>query len=154
MSADLLLDRLYRVKKTSPNRYAAACPVCQSRKGRPLAITVLDDRILLKPFCGCDTENVLASVGLSFSSLFNRPLDHSVSGPRRSFDPMQVLTAVEHEVTVADLILFDVSEARLFSSEQHDRLHLAAARVSAAVQTVYDGSSVTAEIRRIRQAAP
>lgn len=66
-----LVARLSRVKPVGPDKWAAACPLCESRSGRPISIRALPDgRVLVHPFCCCDTGDVLRAVGLKLSDLY------------------------------------------------------------------------------------
>lgn len=77
-AAARILDRLQRVKQSRPNSWMSACPCCESRKGRPLAITEAQDgRVLLHAFCGRETGAVLHRIGLEIGDLFDRPIEHA-----------------------------------------------------------------------------
>jgi len=71
---DLIIARLknkgYRVKYTGKNSYMAQCP-CHEDKEPSLAVSEGDDgRVLLKCFAGCNTEDIVAELGLSMADLF------------------------------------------------------------------------------------
>ena len=66
---DSLLSRLAGVKKTGDGRYIAKCPA-HSDKSPSLAITQVDEKILLHCFAGCAVNDVLAAVGMELSDLF------------------------------------------------------------------------------------
>src|SRR5262249_13524254 len=126
MSLASVLDRLDRAKQLRPGNWIAACPCCQSRRGRPISVRELDDgRVLLFAFCGCQTGNVLAVLGLSLSDLFperstwntNTPHKYNTRIPARD-----VLAMLDHEITVACLILADVLDERRVTEQQFDRL--------------------------------
>jgi hypothetical protein len=144
---------LARVKKIAADKWAAACPIDQSRNGRPIAVREMSDgRVLLYPFCGCNTGDVLSALGLSFSDLFPEPLGE-FKPERRPFDPVQVLAALEHEITVAVLIASDVTETGRIDGEQEARLRTVARRLNSALEAI-GGGPVLEEIKRIRRAAP
>ena len=71
---------------------------------------------------------------------------------RRPFDPLQVLMAVIHELFVCDLMLCDIAPVRHVSAEQHNRLRLAAVRLSAAMAAIGQ-QPVPEEIRQHSLAA-
>ncbi len=71
---DLIIARLknkgYRVKYTGKNSYMAQCP-CHEDKEPSLAVSEGEDgRVLLKCFAGCNTEDIVAELGLSMADLF------------------------------------------------------------------------------------
>jgi hypothetical protein len=138
MSATTLLDRMDRPKQTRPGSWTAGCPCCQSKRGRPISIRELDDgRVLLHSFCGCETESVLTALGLCLSDLY--PQRMSGSGPGGGFassharvSARDLLALLDHEITVASLILADVLSEHMVTEEMFDRLAQAAAQVGRA----------------------
>src|SRR3954464_10801513 len=104
----LILDKLTRVKQVKPGTWMAACPCCESRRGRPLAVTeTADGRTLIYAFCGCSTEDVLGRVGLTINDLFPEPL--STTRPRPVRVPAgDVLAALSEESTVIALVAADM----------------------------------------------
>jgi hypothetical protein len=133
-AAAKLLDRLDRPRQTRPGSWAAGCPCCQSKRGRPLSVRELDDgRILLHAFCGCDTGAVLGALGLTLGDLFPKPLPQYSYAPTHSRIPAaDRLAAIDHEVIVAGLILNDVLAAGSVAEAQRARLFQAAARIGLA----------------------
>ena len=107
-AAGKILDRLHNVRQVRPNDYDSGCPLCQSRRGRPLHLSALDDgRVLLHPFCGHEAGEVLAAIGLTLGDLYEKPLgDLQASHARVPAGDRLVL--IDHEVTVAALIVADV----------------------------------------------
>ncbi|HZL06411.1 MAG TPA: CHC2 zinc finger domain-containing protein [Coriobacteriia bacterium] len=66
---DRVLERLAHVKKAG-GRYQARCPAHDDRTPS-LSITETDDgKVLLRCWAGCDTEAVLAAMGLTWRDLF------------------------------------------------------------------------------------
>jgi len=146
-AATKLLDRLPRVKQLRPNEFISGCPAHGSKQGRPVHITVLEgDRLLLNPFCGCPTEDVLTSIGLSFSDLYPERLSGGGYEPLHSrISARDLLEVVDHEIAVAVFILNDIITHRKVGADQVDRLIQAAARIGVARDTVNP--------RRVRHAA-
>jgi hypothetical protein len=133
MTAAVILDRLQRVKQSRPGAWMAACPCCESRKGRPLAITEKDDgRVLLHAFCGCTTEDLLAKVGLTVTDLFEKPLATHAPPAAPSVPARDVLAALAHEATVAAVIASDFLEKKTITEADWQRLAKAVSRLGAA----------------------
>lgn len=153
MSAvEKIIGRLSRVMPAGPDKWKAACPLCQSRNGRPIAIrAVPDGRVMLYAFCQCDTGDVLSAIGLRFSDLYPEQLGHHFAPERRSFDPLQVLQAVAHEVIVANLIVSEMVESGRGDTEQASRLRMAGQRLTTALSLIGE-TPVPDEIKRIRRA--
>jgi len=70
---NLILSKLENVKGSSfTGKWTARCP-CHDDKKNSLSITETSNgRTLMKCFAGCPTENVMASMGLSMSALFEK----------------------------------------------------------------------------------
>jgi hypothetical protein len=133
MSATQLLARLERVKQTGSGRWLARCPAHQD-KSPSLSVRALDDgRWLINCFAGCEPGDVLSSIGLTMSDLFPERLrEHSYAATHSSIPAGDLLIALDHELTVAVLILEDVLTRRTVNASQVQRLCQAAARVGKA----------------------
>lgn len=134
MSADKLLSRLQRVKRTGPGKWIASCPTLED-KSPSLAIRELDDgTILLHDFGGDSVEAILAAVGLSFADLYpDKP--GPVGKPiRRPFNASDVLSLVAFESTVAVLVISDVVKREGATEHDLDRLLVAAQRLGNAAE--------------------
>jgi hypothetical protein len=130
---DKVLGRLRRVKRGKPGSWSAACPCCNSRRGRPISIFVADDgRVLLHPFCGCDKAALLNAIGLAFADLFDGPLTFHATSTRVRFSGRDLLEVVSEEVSVVAVIASDLLERRSISKKDWDRFALAAQRIGAA----------------------
>jgi hypothetical protein len=130
MSASPLLDRLDRVKQTGPGRWVARCPAHEDRSPS-LSIREVDDRVLLHDFGGCETSAVLAALGLSLSDLFDKPLAQC-AGPVSRIPAVDLLVILDHEITVAVLILHEIISTRKAGQGHFERLMRAAARMGKA----------------------
>ena len=97
---DNLLSKLDKVRRTGNGTYLAACPSHDDRSPS-LTIRELDDgRILLHDFGGCDVQDVLASIGLTFADLYPpRQIEHG-KPERRPFPAADVLRAISFEALV------------------------------------------------------
>jgi hypothetical protein len=127
-TASKLLDRLELVKQTAPGRWIARCPAHEDRSPS-LSIRELDDgRLLLHDFGGCPTGDVLAAMGLSLADLFEKPLGEFQPSHSRvpAADRLQLL---DHEATVAALIIADVLRNHGADEAQWKRLAEACARI-------------------------
>ena len=130
-----LLDRLSGVRPTGTGRWIARCPAHEDRSPS-LSIRDIDDRVLVHCFAGCGVGDVLLAVGLTLADLYSRPLPGA--GPagryRRTHSRLSAhdaLAALDHELTVAVMILSDIVAQRRISETELSRLMQAATRIGA-----------------------
>ena len=133
MSADTLLSKLDKVRRTGSGTYQACCPAHDDR-GPSLSIRELDDgRLLLYCFAGCSVDSVLGAVGLSFDDLFpERVMPHG-KPERRPFPAADILRAVAFECTVILCAASAILAGEPLGSVDRDRIALASARIQAAL---------------------
>ena len=156
MSIETLISRLDRVKETGHGKYVACCPA-HDDKSPSLSITEKDDGVVLvRCWAGCETEDVLAAVGLRFSDLYPEPLDGEYSRkPIRNrgqarFDARQVMEGIAHEVMVVAVIADKY--ANLVDAGDDERLTLAVSRINEALR-VAPVLRTPPEMKAIRSAA-
>jgi hypothetical protein len=131
-AAGRLIDRLEGVKPMGTGRWIAKCPAHPDRSPS-LSIRELDDgRVLLHDFGGCDVADVLGALGLGMHDLFERPFSNHLERIHSKIPAGDALQALDHEITVAVLILDEITKARKTNSSQVSRLTKAAARIGAA----------------------
>lgn len=81
MEMSQFLMHFDEVKAKGKNKWTCLCPV-HHEKTPSLAIAYVDDRILLHCFgCGADAANIVQSVGLRLSDLFNDGKIHEYKQP-------------------------------------------------------------------------
>ena len=127
-----LLDRLERVKQTGSNRWIACCPAHDDRSPS-LSIRECDDgRVLLKCFAGCETEDVLAAVGLSFSDVMPERIgeEHFHQSVRQRIPPRDALALLDHESLVVAIIGADILEHKEVDEATLSRLTQAVGRIN------------------------
>ena len=134
MSAENLLSRLERVKRTGAGRWQARCPAHDDR-GPSLSVRELDDgRVLVHCFAGCEVHSVLSAVGLSFDELFPpRDLGHQAKREGRPFPAADILRAIAFEALVVAVAGSAMLAGESFSAFDRDRLFLAVSRIQAAL---------------------
>ena len=145
MSADILLSRLSRARKTGPGRWVACCPAHGSGTNTALAIRELPDgRILLHDFGGCCIEDVLAAIGMTVADLFPESLTATEAGGDRRYrsgghrvPAGDVLIAVSRDALTAAMVTRAIADAREASDGEVQLLFGIAGRLAAAVQVTH-----------------
>lgn len=132
MSADKLISRLDGVQGRGP-KWRAICPAHASKhKTRSLSVFEADDgRVLVKCFAGCSVDQIVGAVGLHLEDLF--PPREIGDKPRikKPWSSREVAQALEHELSVAWVILGDVASGRQIGRTDRARAKVAADRCAA-----------------------
>lgn len=142
MSADALLSKLTRVRKTGAGRWVACCPAHGSGTNNALAIRELPDgRVLLHDFGGCEIEAVLAAIGMAIGDLFPESLTASEAGGDRRYrsgghrvPAGDVLIAVSRDALTAATVARGIADAGEATNNEVNLLFKVAGRLAAAVE--------------------
>lgn len=129
MSADALLSRLDKVRRTGKNSWVACCPA-HDDKSPSLSIRDADDgRVLCHCFAGCGIDSILGAVGLTIDDLFPERLAYNHSPMRRSFPAGDVLETIAREASIVAVAACNIRQGIVLSDEDHARLLLASERI-------------------------
>ena len=131
MSIEALLDRLDGVRESGPGKYLSRCPAHDDRSPS-LAIKDGDDgRVLIHCFAGCETENVLSAIGLTFSDVMPERIgqEHAYKPVRNRISAKDALSTLDHESLVVAIIGADFLEHKEIDGETWDRLGVAVNRI-------------------------
>jgi hypothetical protein len=137
VSADALLSRLDRVKRTGQGRWVANCPSHASKSKQSLSIRELDDgRVLLHCWASCDINEILGALSLTIEELFpDKPLDgHGNKRERRPFSYSDALHCVARESLYVAIVAGDLARGESLAETERERLLLAAARINTAIE--------------------
>jgi hypothetical protein len=116
-AATKILDRLERVRRTGPGRWIACCPAHKDRSPS-LSIRELEGgRVLLHDFGGCETNDVLAAIGLGLSDLFDKPLARHLPPSNSRIPAHDLIDLVSHEADVITILVGEALEARQLPTE-------------------------------------
>jgi hypothetical protein len=138
MSAETLLQRLDKVKRTGPDRWIAACPT-RTDKNPSMTIRELPDgRVLVHDFGGDDVHEILAAVGLELSDLFPpRPLTDGRKPERKPFYADDALRCLAFEAKLVSLAALETLKGNALSDADHDRLAVAVERIDLAMEAIW-----------------
>ncbi len=132
MSYETLLDRLDGVKHTGVGRFMARCPAHNDRSPSLGVKDCGDGFTIVNCLAGCETEDVLAAVGLTFSDLYPERIgqDHAYKPVRNRISPRDALATLDHESLVVAIIGADFLENREVDDETWKRLGTAVNRIN------------------------
>lgn len=131
-----LLERLDGVRKTGSDKYVARCPA-HADKTPSLSIREMSDgRTLVHCFGGCEVEDVLAAVGLTFRDVMPERVG-DFPRVRPAFTASDALQALARESGVVALAVANAVDRKPISEVDFARLTLAAGRISAALEFVH-----------------
>ena len=133
MSAEILLSKLDKVKRTGAGRWVACCPA-HADKGPSLSLRETDDgRVLVYCFAGCSAVDILAAVGLELRDLYPEPLAGHHKPERRPFPATDVLRCIAFESLVVSAAAAALLTGEPFGPAERERLILAAGRIQSAL---------------------
>ena len=133
MNALNVLRRLENVTGRC-GKWMACCPAHED-KTPSLAISETDDRVLIHCFAGCETDDVIATIGLSLADLFYNKLSNNelTEGRRRRYQE----ALITERLQVAIINSAERNERSLTTFEQERRL-LGQHRISKIEAALYE----------------
>ena len=134
MSYETLLERLEGVKHTGVGRFMARCPAHDDRSPSLGVKDCGDGVTVVNCLAGCETEDVLSAIGLSFSDLYPERTgsEHFYKPVKQRFDAHQVLRVLRSEATLVAIAAENIAEGITLSDDDRDRVFNAACRIRAA----------------------
>lgn len=132
-----ILPLLDGVRDTGPGRYMARCPA-HDDKSPSLSVKV-DDKVLLHCFAGCDIEDIVSALGLTFADLMpDAATDQRgrCRRPRPNLSARDALIAMDHNALVVAVIGADLLEHHDIDEPTWTLLAQAVARIGAARDVV------------------
>lgn len=138
MSVDILLSRLDKVRRRTPDQWSARCPA-HDDKGPSLSIKALPDgRVLVHDFGGCAVDEVLGAVGLSLHDLFpaNPGTSAAPLARRRLLTAGQALEVLVFEATLTATAAGNIAHGVELNDTDRARLLKAAGRIAAIAEEV------------------
>jgi len=129
------LDRLDKVKPTGTDTWRARCPSHEGRS-QSLSIKYTDGQLLIHCFAGCSAHEVVESVGMRISDLFNEQLD-STPAPRQNRNHTNARETLESIIVPvrAVMIAVEIQDNRALSSDELKSFRRASATINQALDT-------------------
>jgi hypothetical protein len=125
---ETVLSRLEKVKKTGQGKYLAVCPSHED-KSPSLAIKAVDDRLLLHCFAGCETSDVLGSLGLKFEDIMPNQRKGNFPKEKNPFYASEILQTTWNEAQITLACALHMSKGNKLCDSDLNRLTVAAARL-------------------------
>ncbi len=136
--AENLIQRLAKVRGRNGS-WTACCPA-HNDKGPSLAVRELPDgRVLLHCFAGCETESVLAAVGMDMTDLFppdskRREYGPGKPGVKPAFYASDLMRIIAFEALVVQIVAFDIAAGKRPSEDDQKRMMVAYERIDEAMR--------------------
>lgn len=128
-----LLPLLSGVRSTGDGRWIARCPAHDDKRPS-LSIREIDDgTLLLHCFAGCDALSIVQAVGLTLADLFPDGRESYSSPARPRIPAADILKCLGHEAMIIAVAAVTLRDGDPLSSEDVDRVELAAQRIQAAL---------------------
>ena len=141
MTAETIISRLEKVRRTGDRRWVALCPAHEDRRPSLTVREADDGRVLLCCFAGCTTENILNSIGATWADVFEprRPTDKPQRRRQeRLVHPADALRVLAHEARIVVLLAGDLARGTPISETDRQRLIVAAGRLAKAESVCLD----------------
>ena len=132
MSLSILLSLLDGIRETGHGKYIARCPAHDDLSPSLAIKDCGDGRLLVHCFAGCDAENVLSAIGLTFADVMPERVGSKHSYRPQRFDARQVLATLDHESLVVAIVGADFIKYQAIDESTWDRLAQAVARINTA----------------------
>ncbi len=136
--AENLIQRLAKVRGRNGS-WTAGC-LAHNEKGPSLAVRELPDGlVLLHCFAGCETESVLAAVGMDMTDLFppdskRREYGPGKPGVKPAFYASDLMRVIAFEALVVQIVAFDIASGKRPSEEDQKRMMVAYERIDEAMR--------------------
>ncbi|WP_291988396.1 DNA primase [Candidatus Accumulibacter sp. ACC007] len=130
--AEKFLSRVEGVRQTAPGRWVFRVPTRKDKRPSGSARELDDGRLLIHDFAGDSTADILAAVGLEMTDLYPECLAGHIKSERRPFLATDALRCVSFEALVCAVAARSMADGKALSATDHDRLILAAERLTSA----------------------
>lgn len=129
MRADELVGRLQKVRARGRDQWMACCPAHQDKRASLSIKGEAGGRILLHCFGGCDPDDVLGALGLTFADVMPERLTDCAPSKRLVIAPADALRILRREMTLVGIVASDMLAHREVTEETWQRFAQAAARI-------------------------
>lgn len=133
MNVHDFIARLDGVRSTGVDRWSAKCPAHQDKSPSLSVRGMGDGRILFHCFAGCESYDVLLSMGLLFRDVMPENLGE-FKPVRAAFSAYDALNGLAAESLVIAICASDIANGRPLDAEDAQRVRIAAGRIQVAME--------------------
>lgn len=127
-----VLERLQKVRQTAPQAWVACCPAHDDKSPSMTLRETPDGMVLMHCFGGCEVQDILGAIGLTFDDLFpEKPKTHH-RGFRRPFPAADVLETTATEALIVLMAARAMQRGEILTPDRVDRVSVAAGRIEEA----------------------
>lgn len=119
---DVVLQRLDKVKANGAGKWKACCPAHDDKDPSLSIREAGDGKVLLHCWAGCDTDSIVAAIGLTIRDLF--------PGDDKPYRPGPSRAAIEHERRIATIGLSLLAQGGKLPPSDLERLETARRRLA------------------------
>ena len=138
INLNTLLQRLDKVKRIGNDRYKAICPAHDDRSPS-LAIKDDNGKLVIHCFSGCENSDIVAAIGLTLGDLMPEKAMGNFTKDRKPFYAMDILGIIKFEATLTYIYASDMAKGLALTSNDKERLLLAASRINHAYEVAKNG---------------
>ncbi len=135
MSADVLLSRLKKVKRSGIDQWMACCPAHEDNHPSLSVKDTGNGKVLINCLAGCDTRDVLGAVGMDWDDVMpERLISHREPPVRQRVYASDALKAIQLEARIVIACAFALDKNQKLSEKDLSRLKLAMERINTALE--------------------
>jgi len=117
-----ILARFSKVYQSGTDQYQCLCPV-HNDKNASLGIKFQDDKVIMHCFAGCQTEDILKSIGLTWNDIMPNSVDDDWKPSHRiKFNPYAVLKSMQDDYLYIMLSAIEIRKGNQLTEEDMDKL--------------------------------
>ena len=140
MSLEIMLSRLKKVRRSSPDSYMACCPAHDDRNPSLSIKDTGGGKLLINCLAGCETLDVLGAIGMDWEDVLpprvatehNKPIKPTT---QRVY-PSDALRAIQLESRIVAMAAYEMRKGNNLTPDDVARLEVAMNRINTAVEMV------------------
>lgn len=140
MSLEMMLSRLKKVRRSSPDSFMACCPAHDDRNPSLSIKDTGGGKILLNCLAGCEKLDILGALGMDWEDIMPPRLatEHHkpIKPTTQRVYPSDALKAIQLEARIVAMAAFEITKGNKLTDDDLSRLKVAMDRINTAVEMV------------------